>query len=169
MQDEPISGLSAANLPLTGTELIVLVQDGVTKKTELDNLPQPDTGTSGIFYPIDDAVLSANIISPGGSYGQYFVSGKSMTLGVYFQSLDIDFNADSGATIDITLPVGYVAVSASGSASIMFSTIPIGTATPVFSNCVYGNSGTVKIYLQNYGGEVSNIYDITATFVIELL
>jgi hypothetical protein len=136
---------------------------GTTKKIELSNV-----ATSGIFYPIDDAVLSANVTSGGGSYGQYFVSGKLMTLGVYFQSLDIDFDADSGATIDITLPAGYVAVSASGSASIMFSTTPIGTATPVFSNCVYGNSGTVKIYLQNYGGEVSNIYDITATFVIEL-
>jgi hypothetical protein len=40
MQDEPISGLSAANLPLTGTEVLVLVQDGITKKTGLDNLPE---------------------------------------------------------------------------------------------------------------------------------
>jgi hypothetical protein len=193
MQDETISGLGAANLPLTGTELIVLVQDGVTKKTGLDNLPEQldsneiaavqnanaptganpfatidDLSISGVFYPSDNSTYSANITTPAGGYGQYFVSGKTMILGVWFQQVDIDFDADSVATIDITLPAGYVAVSASGSASIMFSSGPTATATPVFSNCLYGNSGTVKISLQNYGGEVSDIYDITATFVIEL-
>jgi hypothetical protein len=40
-QDEPISALGAANLPLTGNEKIVLVQNGVTKQTDIDNLPQP--------------------------------------------------------------------------------------------------------------------------------
>jgi hypothetical protein len=40
-QDEPITGLGEANLPLTGNEAIVLVQNGVTKRTVLNNLPQP--------------------------------------------------------------------------------------------------------------------------------
>jgi hypothetical protein len=196
MQDETISGLGAANLPLTGTELIVLVQDGVTKKTGLDNLPEQlnsneleavqnanaptgvnpfatiaDLPLSGIFYPITNAVLSANVVSVGGSsYAQYFVSGKSMILGVFFEQLDIDFDADTNASILIDLPTdtSYSAYTASGSASIIFSTAPTAAATPVFSNCVYGSSGKIEIKLQNYGGEVSDIYDITATFVIEL-
>jgi hypothetical protein len=136
---------------------------GTTKKIELSNV-----ATSGVFYPIDDAVLSANVTSGGGSYGQYFVSGKSMTLGVYFQSLDIDFDADNTATILIELPTPFMAATASGSASILFTTVPAATATPVFSNCIYGGSGKVQITLQNYGGEVSDVYDVTATFVIEL-
>jgi hypothetical protein len=40
-QDEPISALGAASLPLTGNEKVVLVQNGVTKQTDIDNLPQP--------------------------------------------------------------------------------------------------------------------------------
>ena len=196
MQDETISGLGAANLPLTGTELIVLVQNGVTKKTGLDNLPEQlnsneleavqnaneptsvnpfatiaDLPISGIFYPITNAVLSANVVSPGGSYAQYFVSGKSMILGVYFQELDIDFDASTDASILIDLPTdtSYSAATASGSASIIFHTAPTAAATPVFSFCQFGGSGKVEIKLQNYGGEVSDIYDITATFVIELV
>lgn len=197
MQDETISGLGAANLPLTGTELMVIVQDGVTKKTALDNLPEQlnsneiaavqnanaptsvnpfatiaDLPLSGIFYPITNAVLSANVVSVGGgSYAQYFVSGKSMILGVYFQQLDIDFDASTDASIIIDLPTdtGYSAASASGSASILFYSAPTAAATPVFSLCQYGGSGKVEIKLQNYGGEVSDIYEITATFVIELV
>jgi hypothetical protein len=118
MQDEPISGLGAANLPLTGTELIVLVQDGVTKKTGLDNLPEQldsneiaavqnanaptgvnpfatidDLSINGVFYPSDNSTYSANITTPAGGYGQYFVSGKTMILGVGFQQVDLDFDA----------------------------------------------------------------------------
>ena len=139
---------------------------GTTKKIELSNV-----ATSGIFYPIDNAVLSANVVPViSSSYAQYFVSGKSMILGVYFQQLDIDFDADTNASILIDLPTdtSYSAYTASGSASIIFSTAPTAAATPVFSLCQIGGSGKVEIKLQNYGGEVSDIYDITATFVIEL-
>lgn len=166
-----ITDLPALSVAESGDYLcIVDVSDtsaspaGTTKKIELSNV-----ATSGIFYPITDVVLSANVVSTGGgSYGQYFVSGKSMTLGVFFQELDIDFDADSNASIKITLPASYVAATASGSASITFSTAPTAAATPVFSLCQYASTGKVEIKLQNYGGEVSDIYDITATFVIEL-
>jgi hypothetical protein len=140
---------------------------GTSKQIELGNIVN-----SGIFYPITNAVLSANVVSvAGSSYAQYFVSGKSMILGVYFQDLDIDFDADTNASILIDLPTdtSYSAASASGSASIIFSTAPTAAATPVFSLCQFGGSGKVEIKLQNYGGEVSDIYDITATFVIELV
>ena len=139
---------------------------GTTKKIELSNV-----ATSGIFYPITNAVLSANVVSvAGSSYAEYFVSGKSMILGVYFQELDIDFDASTDASIIIDLPTdtGYSAASASGSASISFNSAPTAAATPVFSLCQYASTGKVEIKLQNYGGEVSDIYDITATFVIEL-
>lgn len=137
---------------------------GTTKKIELGNV-----ANSGVFYPIDNAVLSANVVSVGGgSYGQYFVSGKSMILGVFFQELDIDFDASTDAIITIGLPAGYMASTATGSASISFNSPPTAAATPVFSFCTYAGSGKVQIKLQNYGGEVSDIYDITATFVIEL-
>jgi hypothetical protein len=138
--------------------------DGTSKKIEVGDMIK-----SGIFYPIDDAVLSANVTSvAGGSYAQYFVSAKTMILGVDFQQLDIDFDASTDATITIELPTGYTAGTASGSASISFYSTPTAVATPVFSKCLFGGSGKVQILLQNYGGEVSDIYDVTATFVIEL-
>ena len=138
--------------------------EGTSKKIEVGKI-----STNGIFYPIDDAVLSANVVSvAGGSYAQYFVSAKTMILGVEFQQLDIDFDSSTDATITIELPTGYTAASASGSASISFNSSPTAVATPVFSRCLYGGSGKIEIFLQNYGGEVSDIYDITATFVIEL-
>jgi hypothetical protein len=168
-----ITDLSALSVAESGDYLcIVDVSDtsqspaGTTKKIELGNV-----ANSGIFYPITNAVLSANVVSPGGSYAQYFVSGKSMILGVYFQELDIDFDASTDASIIIDLPTdtGYSAATASGSASIIFHTAPTAAATPVFSLCQYASTGKVEIKLQNYGGEVSDIYDITATFVIELV
>jgi hypothetical protein len=138
--------------------------EGTSKKIEVGKI-----STSGIFYPIDDAVLSANVVSvAGGSYAQYFVSGKTMILGVEFQQLDIDFDSSTDATITIELPTGYTAATASGSASISFESTPTAVATPVFSKCFYGGSGKVQIFLQNFGGEVSDIYNVTATFVIEL-
>lgn len=72
MQDETISGLGAANLPLTGTELMVIVQDGVTKKTALDNLPE-QLNSNEI-----DAVQNANAptsVNPFATIGDLPLSG----------------------------------------------------------------------------------------------
>ena len=139
---------------------------GTSKQIELGNIVN-----SGVFYPTDGIEFSPNVTSvAGGGYAQYFVSGKSMILGVFLQELDFDFDASSSAYIVITLPSGYTAATASGSASIMFSTAPTDTSLvfPTFSNVGFGGSGTVRIDLQNYGGQVTDIYNVTATFVIEL-
>lgn len=167
-----ITDLPAISVAESGDYLcIVDVSDtsqspaGTTKKIEAGNF-----STSGVFYPAIDAVYSANIVSlAGGSYGNYFVSGKSMILGVNFQSLDIDFDVSNVGSIDIELPAGYMAATASGSASIIYTTVAIGTPTPVFFNCLGASGGKVQIALQNFGGEVTNVYDVCATFVIELV
>ena len=52
MADRSISQLQDANYPLTGDELAVIVQDGITKKTQLQDIsnlggPTGPTGPQG--------------------------------------------------------------------------------------------------------------------------
>ena len=124
---------------------------------------------SGEYQPT--VIYSANINNGFGTAVNaiYSVNGKIMTLGIYFQQITIDFNANTDASIMIELPTGFQPTSeVGGSVSVKFNTAPTAAATPIFTNGSYGGAGRIGIYLQNYGGVANDIYDITATFVLNL-
>jgi hypothetical protein len=119
---------------------------------------------------IPTLTLSGNVTSIGGtSNGIYSVISNVMTLGIYIQQITIDFNASTDALISIELPTGFQSSGeAGGSISVKYTSAPIGAATPIFTNGRYAGAGKIGIYLQNYGGVVNDVYDITATFVLNL-
>lgn len=114
--------------------------------------------------------LSGNVTSIGGtSNGIYSVISNVMTLGIYIQQITIDFNASTDALISIELPTGFQSAGeAGGSVSVKYTSAPIGAATPIFTNARYAGAGKIGIFLQNYGGVINDVYDISATFVMTL-
>lgn len=63
MADTKISALPAATTPLAGTEVIPIVQSGVTKKVSIDNLT-----TDGTWTPSDQSGAGLTLIFPAGNY-----------------------------------------------------------------------------------------------------
>lgn len=75
MADTKISALPASTTPLTGTELVPVVQGGVTKKVSVDNLTQGKIVYAATYV----ASTSANI-GPGGTstgLGALYLNGGS--------------------------------------------------------------------------------------------
>lgn len=113
---------------------------------------------------------SSNVTSIGGTRnGIYSVSGNVMTLGILITQITINFDTSTDALISIELPTGFQSGGeVGGSVSVKYTSAPLGAATPIFSNGRYAGAGKIGIYLQNYGGVINDVYDISATFVMTL-
>jgi hypothetical protein len=121
---------------------------------------------SGEYIP--GLTLSTNVSVGGNTTAVFSVNGNIMTIGIRILQVTIDFDSTSNALITFELPIGYAAADTAGSISVKYTSAPIGVATPVYSHGSYAGAGEVAIDLQNYGGVINDVYDISATFVINL-
>jgi len=117
-----------------------------------------------------DITLSANVTCGDSCnrFAIYSVADKTMILGVSILSYQCDYTSTPDANILIDLPTGYDLLYVSGSVSSKYSTSPSTAATITHGIVSDGGTGKVQILLQNYGN-YSDLYDICATFVIQLV
>jgi hypothetical protein len=89
MADTKISALTAATTPLAGTEVLPIVQGGVTKKVSVDNLT---AGKQGTFTPAIEGTGTAGVGTYSVQLGVYTKIGNV----VHFK-ISIDWSAHTGA------------------------------------------------------------------------
>jgi hypothetical protein len=132
MPNLKISQLPDASTPLTGTELIPLVQTGSTKKTTLDNLPFSPPGTGAIDRSIQSR-LSDTI-----SAKDFGVVGDGITDDTVNMQKAIDYAVSTGKTLFVpsgkyrmTAQLNFSAGAAiEGDAPNITTAIPIPLVTP---------------------------------------
>lgn len=150
MADTKISGLPASTTPLTGTEVLPLVQSSVTKKVSVNDLTLTKTSTfaslpvastvSGQIYQVSDVGQNGSLWR---STGTKWVACQTISLCatglpfIYVASGSISaVGAISGFTLDKIYPAAYcyfpanalATVSAAGWYYCVFSSTTAGTA-----------------------------------------
>lgn len=161
MADKKISELNNATLPLTGTELIPIVQDGETVKVEVSEVGSG--GSAGTLQQVtDNGNTTTNDITAGG----FLSLGNANIPGINFNDAeDLDTSLGFlGADPSITTPRNWVLPDTSGTIALKENTIPItGTETgnPITGDLSYGQLDGVarKITFKD-----SNDYNFDLTF-----
>jgi hypothetical protein len=119
MPNLPISGLPAANLPLQGTELFAIVQDGITKHSTLNSVNYIPGNSYGLFAqtanstPITGTTSELSLIN--GGVGTLIVPANRFRIGDSFRA---DFggqlSSKNNDTIRIKVKAGSVILADSG-------------------------------------------------------
>ncbi len=120
MADKKYTELVAANLPLTGAEIIALVQSGVSKKTPVSNLP-----TSG--KPVSASVSGSDFTTTSNVAAN--VTGLSIAVSAnrkyrVLASLNTGCNSTGGIKIGFNGPAGSAILTGSW----------VGSATSISNN-----------------------------------
>lgn len=182
MADTKISALTAATTPLAGTEVLPIVQSGVTKQVSVANL------TAGRAVNVASLTASGNVqadtINFGSSYGQFTwdtgvailqtYSGKDFVVRTQGSSTNRFTVGASNVTVNTgNLVIGTsgkgIDFSATGQAAGMTSELlsdyEEGTWTPAIT---LGGATTGITYSTQVGKYVKTGSQVTATLVIGL-
>lgn len=95
MADVKISALPAATTPLTGSEVLPIVQSGATQKVSVDNL------TAGRAVSVRSASATENFFSNAGG-GVWFNGANSFTVGIASITFDMVFFVNQSERARIT-------------------------------------------------------------------
>lgn len=96
MADEPISGLPAATVPLSGTELLPIDQGGTTKKVsaqDIVNLNGFNAQTNGVASTANNSVALSNIYTVSASD---IVSGSNFVYYIDFKAINLSASVITG-------------------------------------------------------------------------
>ena len=154
MADVKISGLPAATLPLAGTEVLPLVQSGVTKKVASDDLTVKNirsNATTGILQVTGPAIGSTRVMTtPDANFtvartdaAQTFTGVQTMT----DPNLVSSINAQTGTTYTLAAAdIGKVITLSNASAITL--TIDTNTNVPI-------STGSSVTFIQYGAGQVT--------------
>jgi hypothetical protein len=170
MADTKISALTASTTPLAGTEVLPIVQGGVTKQVSVADLTAgraisateltlstgnlvigtsgkgidfsatPGTGTSELLADYEEGTWTPTVGAGAGSITSYTASGKY---------------TKTGRQVVLTCTIN-ITVNGTGSAFILVSNLPFSTDATVYT--AYGHNNTV-------GGSISGATTGTLIYV----
>jgi hypothetical protein len=122
MPNLPISQLPAADA-LTGSELLAVVQDGVTKQTTIDSITYAPGSNYGLFAqtanstPVTETIVETSLIN--GGIGTLSVPANGFNIGDSFRAIFGGvINAANNQTIRIRVKTGAVILLDSGAQSL---------------------------------------------------
>jgi hypothetical protein len=165
MADKKISALTAATTPLAGTEVLPIVQDGVTVKVAVSDL------TAGRAVSATQVTLSTgNLIVANGQGVDFSATpgtGTSELLADYEEGIWTPTYVSSGATFGYTQQFGsYVKIGNLVYAQFYLNVTASGTTTNqvTISGLPFTNTTVNAPYEQGFGGAwSSNVQPIAFT------
>lgn len=182
MADTKISALPASTTPLAGTEVLPIVQGGVTRQVSVANLTAgraisateltlstgnlivssgkgidfsatPGTGTSELLDDYEEGTWTPTLVSTGATFGYNIQQGKYTKIGrQVFVTADIYMNVGASGTLTNTLTIQSLPFGAD-TASSSFTSFSMGYMD--FVDVPAGHLG-VNMYVAN-GGTTINL------------
>jgi hypothetical protein len=169
MPNLPISQLPAADIPLTGSELFVLVQGTDTKQTTLSSIIQSPTNNYGLFAqtanstPVTATTTESTLIN--GGVGTLSVPANGFSIGDSFRAIFGGvLNAANNQTIRIRVKSGDVIFLDSGLQPITNITNNVFNLHIDFTIRALGGAGVASIVALGAFNYVKTSNDSTQGF-----
>jgi len=145
MANSKISALPAASTPLAGTELVPIVQSGITERVSIDNLTAGKTVPTGKLQAsstgeVIRGTTSGDVTTTGTNFWRFYDSGGAKGYIGYGGSAGrFDVNSGSGCNININATNGTMELATGNVTRVTIENS--GNTTVVNGNFVIGTSG----------------------------